>query len=210
MKKVTLLSLVLILLAASVVPVMAAGNPPNGNGVSNGQGSSGGDQDQTRQQDRSQNHRQNQDRIKIRARDASSVSAFIKSGNQEHGRMRTPFYLQGVIFATDGATGMLTITLVHGNAQVKQYLGTELVLQTNEATQIFKITQGGEISGALAPDVSSENVYGMPGNRVPIPFDQLEVGQKVAIHGDLVDGVFNARLITVYIRTLSGQENVEP
>ena len=46
-------------------------------------------------------------------------------------------------------------------------------------------------------------------NRVAIPFDQLEVGKKVAIHGNLVDGVFTARLITEYIQTPVGESTGE-
>lgn len=207
MKKVALLSLVLLLLAVSVVPVMAAGGNPNnhgngngtgqGNGNDAGQGNGGGNRDHQKQQDRDQDRDQdrNQDR------DRSSNPGSGGNGNQEHGQVRAPFYLQGTISGIAGDT--LTVTLTHGNAKVKEYIGSDLTLQTNESTLIFQITQGDEISGTVVTDVSTGSDTkddGTPSNRIPITFDQLVIGQKVAIHGNLADNVFTARLITVYIR----------
>jgi hypothetical protein len=203
MKKVALLSLVLLLLAVSVVPVMAAGGHPNNHGNGNGggqgnshgggQGNGGGNQDHQRQQTQDQN----QDR----ASDGSSNHGSNGNGNHGHGQVRGPFYLQGTISAI--GAGTVTVTVTHGNAKVKEYIGSDLTLQTNESTQIFQITQGDEISGTVETDVSTgseTNDEGTPSNRIPITFDQLAVGQKVAIHGNLVDSVFTARLVTVYIR----------
>src|SRR4030042_6595275 len=196
MKKVALLSIVLILLALSVVPVMAGDGQPNGrgNGVSAGQGNNGGNRDHQKQQDRDQDR--DQDQLRVR----SSNPGAGGNGNHEHTRMRTPFYLQGTISAV--GAGTLTVTLTHGNARVKEYLGTDLSLVVPEGTQIFQITQGDEISGTLGTDTSVRDVSddGTPSNRIPITFDQLEVGQKVAIHGNLADSLFTARLITVYIK----------
>ena len=203
MKKVALLSLVLILLAVSVVPVMAAGGQPNnhgngngagqGNNNSSGQGNGGGNRDHQKQQDRDQDRNQDRDR--------SSNPGSGGNGNQGHGQVRGPFYLQGTISGIAGET--ITVTVTHGNAKVKEYIGSDLTIQTNESTQIFQITQGGEISGTVGTDVSTGSETddeGTPSNRIPITFDQLAVGQKVAIHGNLADSVFTARLITVYIR----------
>ena len=202
MKKITLLGLVLLLLAISVVPVMAKDGASNGqgNGVGTGQGNNGGnhgqggDQTHDRQQERQQD------------RDSNPGSHGNSSGN----RARTPFYLQGTISAIDTAAKTVTVTVFHGNAPVKQYLGTDLMLYTNEGTLIFQITQGGDSDGDAAQTgtstTSSEtSSNGFPSNRVPISFDQLEVGQKVAVHGNLVEGVFTARLITVYIRAAAGE-----
>ena len=203
MKKVALLSLVLILLAVSVVPVMAAGGQPNnhgngngagqGNNNSSGQGNGGGNRDHQKQQDRDQDRNQDRDR--------SSNPGSGGNGNQGHGQVRGPFYLQGTISGIAGET--ITVTVTHGNAKVKEYIGSDLTIQTNESTQIFQITQGGEISGTVGTDVSTgseSDDEGTLSNRIPITFDQLAVGQKVAIHGNLADSVYTARLITVYIR----------
>jgi hypothetical protein len=187
MKKVTLLGVIFLLIAVTAVPVMAA-SPGNGHGNGNnpGQGNNANTQDQTREK--------NQDQIKVKNRDRINFSGVGGNGNQM--RMRTPFYLQGTITAVDSGTKALTVELYHGNAQVKQYLGTTLDLQASETTLIFKITQG--------DDSESEETEGSS-NRVPITFDQLEVGQSVAIHGNVVDMAYNARLITVYINMSIGQ-----
>ncbi|OGO66204.1 MAG: hypothetical protein A2030_02120 [Chloroflexi bacterium RBG_19FT_COMBO_50_10] len=191
MKKVTLLSLVLILLAVSVVPVMAASGPPNGhgNGVGAGQGNNGGDKNQTKQQDR--------DRSKLRDRDRINNSGLGKTKNQEDTWMHTPFYLQGTISAIDPGAKTITVTLIHANAKVKQFLGTDLVLHTNDGTLIFQITQGGDDTEATS---STEPTDDDSGNRIPITFDQLVVGNKVAIHGRLLEDLYTARLITEYLQ----------
>ena len=196
MKIITVLCLVLVLLAASAVPVLAANGGNNGHGNSQGQGNgnNGGDQDQ--QQD------QNRDQDRDKDKDKNSNPGSAENGKHEHKNQRSPFYLQGTISALDAGAGTITVTLTHGNAKVKEYIGTSLTLQTNDNTMIFQITQGNEISGTLGTesgDVSDTDDDGEPSNRIPITFDQLAVGQKVAIHGNLVDQVYTARLITVYI-----------
>ena len=192
MKKVTLLSFVLILLAVSVVPVMAAGpNNGHGNRGNSGQGNSAGDQ--TSQQDKNQTR--TQDRGPGR------------NGNQGSNRMRTPFYLQGTITAATATT--ITVKLIHGNAQVKPYFSTGLTVQFTASTKLFKLTQGGEgedTAESGVPATSEESPAtnsdeDTPGNRVPTTPDQLQIGLKVAIHGNVVANVFNATLITVYIQT---------
>ncbi len=193
MKKVTILGIVLVLLAVSVVPVMAKNLPHgNGNGASAGHGNSAG----VNPGDRDQERQKKQDR-------QSNISV---NGNHGRGRMRTPFYLQGTITAVDQGAKTITVTLIHGNAQVKQYIGDELVLKVTDGTLIFKLTQGGEDESGTgetaAPSVSSEDT---DMNRVPITFAELADGQKVAIHGNVVDSVFTARLITVYIQSPVGE-----
>ena len=191
MKKVTILGIVLVLLAISVVPVLAK-DPPHGNGNSAnaGQGNSTGvnpggtDQEKLQKQDRHANNGGN--------------------GNGNHGQanMLTPFYLQGVISAVDQGAKTITVTLTHGNAKVKQFIGTDLVIKATDVTLIFQITQGGEDESAAVEIVSPALTSSETDmNRVPITFEQLAVGQKVAIHGRLVDSVYTARLITVYVRT---------
>jgi hypothetical protein len=196
MKKVTILAIVLVLLVVSVVPVMAKGpKHGQGNGSTPGQGNSTG----VNPGDRIQERQQNQDR-------GAKIST---SGNGNHGqtRMRTPFYLQGVISAVDRGAKTIKVTLIHGNAQVKQYIGLELTLQANDATQIFKVTQvdeeESESDWSTTPTLSNEET---DTGRVPFTFDKLAAGQKVAIHGDLVNSVYTVRLITVYIQMTVGEQ----
>jgi hypothetical protein len=196
MKKVTILGIVLVLLAVSVVPVMAK-NPPNGNGngASAGHGNSAG----VNPGDRDQERQQKQDR-------QSNIST---NGNHGRGRMRTPFYLQGTITTVDQVAKTITVTLIHGNAQVKQNIGDELVIQVPDGTLIFKLTQGGEDESGTgetaAPALGSEDTD-MNRVRITLPeLAELADGQKVAIHGNVADSVFTARLITVYIQAPVGE-----
>jgi hypothetical protein len=84
------------------------------------------------------------------------------------------------------------------------------MLYTNEGTLIFELTQGGDSEGdgsqtGTSTTSNDTSTGGSPSNRVPITFDQLVVGQKVAVHGNLAEEVFTARLITVYIRASTGE-----
>jgi hypothetical protein len=205
MKKVTILGVVLILLAVSVFPVMAATNQSNGHGngqgnghgVNTGQSNAGGNGDQTKERDQMSTNKTGRGGI------------HGAHGTQNSMRMRTPFYLQGTITAksTSGMTETLTISLTHGNAQVKEFFGTGITVTATGAA-IFKIDQtlGDENEGTT----ESTNDEGTTGNRQPIDFGQLAVGQYVAIHGNLVNGVYQARLITVYIRTPLGETAENP
>jgi hypothetical protein len=211
MKKMAYLGVIFIMLAVLVVPAMAK-TPPHGNGNGNNKtpesstGVNPADQGQGNQSD--QHNQQNQGNHGRGNGSATTV------------RSRTPFYLQGTIKSIDTGTKILVVTLFHGNAQVKQYLYGDLSIQATDGTLIFKLTQGdeGETEGetvggeSSTPTLSSsESTTSDEGdsNRVAIPFDQLEVGKKVAIHGNLVDGVFTARLITEYIQTPVGESTGE-
>jgi len=184
MKKVTLLGLVIILLAVSVVPVMAAGpNNGHGNGVGEGQGNGGGDQ--TRQRDRDRTH----------DADGSTGTGVVGNGNNGHTPMRRPFYLQGTIKSIGPDGKSVIVNVVHGNARVKTYIGSTLTVQVPDGIKIFKITQG-------------EDNDTTP-NKVPIYFKDLAAEQKVAIHGNLTDTGYVATLITVYIRVTNSEQEAE-
>jgi hypothetical protein len=207
MKKVTILGVVLILLAVSVFPVMAATNQSNGHG--NGQGNGHGNGVNTGQSNAGENGDQTRERDQVRTNNTGRGAIHGSHGTQNSMRMRTPFYLQGTITAksTSGMTETLTISLTHGNAQVKEFFGTGITVTATGAA-IFKIDQsnGDENEGATA----STNDEGTTGDRQPITFGDLQVGQYVAIHGNLVNGVYQARLITVYIRTPLGETTENP
>lgn len=216
MKKVTLLGVILILLAFSVVPVMAAGNQGNGhgnghgngqgNGVSAGQTQNEGNNDQTR--DRDQTKTRDQTRLNNLGRGANRGAR----GNQNSTRMRTPFYLQGIVTAikpstTTPMTDTLTISLIHSSAQVKKFFTTEITITVPTNTQIFQLTQG------IENENENGEEEGMPGNRVPITlavFNQLALNHKVAIHGNVINGVYTARLITLYIQTPTTETSETP
>ncbi len=203
MKKVAYLGVIFIMLAVLAVPAMAK-TPPHGNGNGNNKtpesstGVNPTDQGQGNQSDHNNQHNQG--------------NHGKGNGSATTVRSRTPFYLQGTIKSIDTGTKILVVTLFHGNAQVKQYLYGDLSIQATDGTLIFKLTQGDEgetVGGEFSTPTlsSSESTTSDDGdsNRVAIPFDQLEIGKKVAIHGNLVDGVFTARLITEYIQTPVGE-----
>ncbi len=207
MKKVAFLGVVLILLASLAIPAMAKSpNHGNGNGGKGGQPSStevsSADQNEGIQTNQHNQHGQgNQGNHGAKG-----------NGNQGHTHPNTPFYLQGTIKTVDASTKTIIVTLNHGNAMVKQFIGKDLTIKATDATQIFKITQGiadesgeGEsVTPALSSSESAANEEG-DSNRVAIPFDKLVVGQRVAIHGRLVEGVYTARLITMYIQMPVGE-----
>jgi RecJ-like exonuclease len=190
MKKFATIGLVVILLAFSAFPVLAAGpNHGHGNGVSAGQSSNGGDRNQNKNQD-------------------NTVSVPGVRGKSSHTsmRMRTPFYLQGIINHINTETMTVTVQVVHGNAQVKGFIGPDMPIniQFTGSTRIFKITQGTQTMGSAAS---------APANRVPINFTDLKAGDVVAIHGNvsatthnnIVTHTYNATLVTVYVKTVTGQ-----
>jgi hypothetical protein len=215
MKKIAYLGIVLILLAVIAVPAMAkspnnngngnGGSHGNGNGASAGESSTGvipADQGQGNQTNHQNQHDQGN-------RGNSGVRG---NGNQGQTHPNTPFYLQGTVDKIDTGTGTITVTLTHGNAMVKQFIGTYLKIKVTGATQIYEITRevddeagGGESTAPILTSSESATSNEGDSNRVIIPFDQRIVNQKVAIHGNLVNGVYTARLITVYIQAPVGE-----
>ena len=210
MKKVAYLSVMVVMLFVLAVPVMAK-TPNHGNGNGNGQGNSAGVNPSDQGQGNQANHN-NQQNHENNGNNGAKGNGIATSTHN-----RSPFYLQGTIKSIDTGTKIVTVTIFHGNAKVKNFIGTDLAIQATDATLIFKLTQGDEgetVGGESATPVlsSSESTTSEDGdsNRVAIPFDQLEVGKKVAIHGYLVEGVYTARLITEYIQTTVGEPVGEP
>jgi hypothetical protein len=184
MKKITYLGIVLILLAALAVPAMAK-SPGNGNSANTGHGNGAGSGQEVSAGQGRGNHGNHGNQNNQGNRGNNGARG---NGNQGQNHPNTPFYLKGTITAVFSDTQTISVTLTQGNAMVKPFIGKDLSIKTTTDTQIFKITQGED-------DQSGEG----DANRVTIPFDQLAVGQRVAIHGNLMDGVYTARLITVYI-----------
>ncbi len=186
MKKFMFLGLVLVLLAFAAIPVFAASSNGHGNGGNTSQNGSGNG---------------NQNRGQGVGHDKNQSNKPNGQGNHGQGnRMRTPFYLQGEIKSITGMT--VTVTVTHANAQAKQFIGTDITITVTDTTKIFKINQTaeeGEGTTTAAPAMSSTDDE-TPGNRVPITFADLKAGDIVAIHGNVVGGVYQATLITVYVR----------
>jgi len=205
MKKIALITLVLVLLATTAMPAFAGNGNPNGQG----QGASAGPAEP--RDNENQENEKNTEKEKNKAPGLQKEKNQLKEKNfngEEKFKnqaqtkwMYTPFYLQGNIIAIDTGTGTLTVNLFHANAKVREFLGTDLVIKVNESTDIFQITQGDGSSEGSSDDASDSLSDDGDSNRVPITFDQLVVGNKVAIHGRLVDPDYTARLITMYLVT---------
>ncbi len=214
MKKLTIIGLVIVLLAFSAIPVLAAGpNHGHGNGAGAGQSSNGGDQNQNRNQDRNkgQGNRVN-------------VNGARGKNNATSMRMRTPFYLQGTITAIDTAGMTITVQVVHGNAQVKQFVGAAdmpITIKIGSSTRIVKITQGVENGETeeITPSTGSTDDES-PANRVVFPpgdMSAFTVGDYVAVHGNVVsvtkDNVvtkeFDATMVTIYVREVTNQPEAQ-
>lgn len=220
MKKVAYLGIVFALLLVLAVPAMAKSpnNNGNGNGGDHGNSANAGQNSSAdvATADQGQGNQTNHSNHGNQGNHGNHGGK--GNGNQGQTHPNTPFYLQGTITGIFSDTQTISVTLTHGNAMVKQFIGTNLTIKITDATQLFKITQGGgDESGAgetaspsfsssesSSTTVSATNDEG-DGNRVPITFGDLAVGQRVAIHGNLVEGVYTARLITVYIREPIGE-----
>jgi hypothetical protein len=197
MKKFVFVILVFILLAATAIPVLAKNDGNNGheNGNANNPGASA---------TVAHGNGHGQEKDKSNHPNNSSMGAKIKT-QQNTKWMFTPFYLQGTITAMDSGAHTITVNVVHANAKVKSYIGSDLTVVITGTTQIFQISQGGDISGTVGlsssspADEDNESENETDNNRVPITFDQLTVGDRVAIHGTLVDTAYTARLVTDYI-----------
>jgi len=203
MKKIALITLVLVLLATTAMPALAGNGNPNGQG----QGSSTGPADP--------GDNENQENEKNTVKEKNRAPGLQKEKNQLKEKnfnseekfknqaqtkwMYAPFYLQGNITAIDTVAGTITVNLFHANAKVREFLYQDLVIKVTESTVIFQLTQGGDGDGGEADDASDSLADDGDSNRVPITFEQLVVGNKVAIHGRLVDPDYTARLITMYV-----------
>ncbi len=220
MKRITIFGIIFVLLAVAVVPVMAK-SPAHGNGKGNGNGNGvklttpvPSSLPNSTGVDTATHPNNGRGRDKTNWGVGNSLSK--NNGAQNQSRKSTPFYLQGIISAVDPVSETITVTLTHGNAQVKQFIGAELTIQGGNAV-VYQLTQGNDddedIGQATVPSVSSiageTNENDDEGNpaKIVIPFADLEdfIGNKVAIHGRVMEDKYVAALITVYISEPVGE-----
>jgi hypothetical protein len=166
MKKLAVLTIVVTLIAISmltisVIPALAAGGPPADRGTASG------------------NCTGDQAGLGTGNQVGFGTSYQAGMGNiyQNGFGVRTPFALSGTIIALDANASTVTVEVSCGNGLVKEYIGTDVTLETLGITRIL---------------LSNDD-----GSATPINFDQLEVGQTVSSHGTLSDGVFTSVRITV-------------
>ncbi len=89
---------------------------------------------------------------------------------------RAPYALSGTISALDAEAQTVTVTVACGNRLSQPSIGTDVILQTTDATRfLLRVADG---------------------TATPITFADLAVGQKISSHGALVDGVWTAIRVT--------------
>lgn len=169
MKKLAVLTIVVTLLAISVVPAFAAGGPPANRGTASG--------DCTGDQVGLGTGYQAGLGSGSLTGFSPSYQANLGTGNQTGFGVRTPFALSGIIKALDPIAKTVTVEVSCGNRVMKEYIGTQVTLQTNGVTRFLERNDDGSAT--------------------PITFEELEGGQTVSSHGTLVDEDFTATRITV-------------
>ncbi len=92
-----------------------------------------------------------------------SISSGRRAGFSIGSGGNPPFALAGTIAGLDAQAKTGTVTVVYGNTLVKPYIGQNLVIKTNDATQFLLRKPGGYAT--------------------PIAFNNLTIGQKVCVNG---------------------------
>jgi hypothetical protein len=169
MKKLAILTIVVTLLAISAVPAFAAGGPPANRGTASGDCT--GNQVSLGTGYQASLGSGNQTGF------GPSYQASLGTGNQIGFGVRTPFALSGIIKALDPSSKTVTVEVSCGNRVMKEYIGTQVTLQTNNITRFLERNDDGSAT--------------------PITFEELVEGQTVSSHGILVDEVFTATRITM-------------
>jgi hypothetical protein len=167
MKKFAVISLVVIMLALSVVPAFAKGpaqNSGSGIGICTGTQSGTGTGAQYGAGSGAQDNL------------GSANQYGYVSGMHNGFGIATPYEFSGTITAVDDVNYAITVSVVCGNSLANPYIGQEVTVQTTSTTRFLLQNADGTVT--------------------PITFDYLEVGQNVSSHASLVDGTFMATRIT--------------
>ena len=133
MKKLTVFTLVVIMLAVSVVPALAAGGPPTergtGSGICDGSHAGYGGQ--------------------------NAYGSQGGYGNQASNSLRTPFALSGTITAVDSATQTVSVSVACGNRLAYPYVDQEVTLVTNPSTRYLLRNPDGSVTPITFADLAA-------------------------------------------------------
>lgn len=138
MKKLTVLTLVVIMLALSVVPALAAGGPPVNHGTASG------------------NCTGNQVNVGTGDQNRFGVGNQVGYGSsaQTSFGVRTPFALSGTISALDPAVKTVTVTVSCGNRLASPVTGQEVTLQTSDSTRFLLRNADGTVTPITFDDLA--------------------------------------------------------
>lgn len=192
MKKLTVVTLVVIMLAISVVPALAAGGPPENSGTANGNctgdqlGLGTGNQYSYGALNQAGAGASNQysygaaNQAGLGASNQYGYGAVNQVGlgasNQVGFGVRTPYALSGTISDIDPVEKTVTVTVSCGNRLANPFISQEVTLVTGDSTRFLLRNEDGTAT--------------------QISFDDLGTGQNISSHGTLVNGVWTATRIT--------------
>jgi Domain of unknown function (DUF5666) len=144
MKKLTIISIVVILLAVSVVPAMAAGGPPAGRG--SGSGICTGDQ----------------------AGYGIQNSYGSKTGyrSQSGYGIRNPYALSGTITSINTESHTVTVLIACGNRLADPYDGQEVTLSTTASTRFLQRSADGTVTPISFEELASGQTVSSHGSLV--------------------------------------------
>ena len=176
MKKLTVVTLVVIMLAISVVPALAAGGPPENRGTASGNCTG----DQLGLGTGNQYSYGALSQAEAGASNQYSYGAVNQVGlgasNQVGFGVRTPYALSGTISDIDPVEKTVTVTVSCGNRLANPFISQEVTLVTGDSTRFLLRNEDGTAT--------------------QISFDDLGIGQNISSHGTLVNGVWTATRIT--------------
>lgn len=133
MKKLTLISIVLILLAVSVVPALAAGGPPAGRGSANG--------------------------VCTGAQTGSGIqySSGSKTGyrSQSTYGIKNPYALSGTIMSINIENLTVTVLIACGNRLADPYDGQKVTLSTTATTRFLQRNADGTVTPISFEELAS-------------------------------------------------------
>ena len=132
MKKLTVITLVVIMLAASVVPALAAGGPPANRGT--GTGVCDGNQ--------------------IGSGSQYAYGNQSSFGSQAGRGLRTPYALSGTITAVDAANQTIQVNITCGNRLAYPYYNQEVTLVTNSTTRFLLRNADGSVTPITFADLA--------------------------------------------------------
>ena len=133
MKKLTVLTLVVIMLAVSVVPALAAGGPPaergTGSGICDGSHTGYGSQ--------------------------NAYGSQGGYGSQAGNGLRTPFALSGTITTVDATNQTVSVSVACGNRLAYPYVEQEVTLVTNSSTRFLLRNADGSVTPITFADLAA-------------------------------------------------------
>lgn len=138
MKRIIVITLVLIMLAASVVPALAAGGPPTNRGTANGN---------------------------CYSTQGSYANPSGYASQSGYG-IRMPYALSGTITAVDAVNHTVSVKIACGNRLANPYIGQVITLSTNDSTRYLLRNDDGTVTPISFTDLAEGEAISSHGSLV--------------------------------------------